>query len=142
MTVIVWDGTTLAADRMAASQSHVFSLTKLARVGSLLVGVAGRGDKVRQFQQWVGGDCDPAKYPKHDMADEYFVALVINGAGTIHRYESSPFPMIVEDGVHAIGVGRDFARAALHCGKSAREAVEIANLYSCDCGLGVDTLEL
>lgn len=140
MTVIVWDGTTLAADRLAVSQSHVFSITKIARIGGLLVGVAGTGSKIREFQDWLGSPRAPERYPRHDNEHHYFTAIVIGREGFIHRYESSPVPMVVEDPVHVIGVGRDFARAALHCGKTAKEAVEITNLYSADCGGGVDTL--
>lgn len=40
-----------------------------------------------------------------------------------------------------MGSGRDFAIAAMHCGKTAREAVEIASLYENGCGNGVDVLE-
>lgn len=141
MTVIAWDGRTLAADKMACSQSHVFTITKIAVVGGLLVGVAGCAHKIREFQDWINSDRAPEKYPKAIGDNEYFTALVISRGGLVHRYEGgSHVPMIVEDREHAIGVGRDFARAAMYLGKSAKEAVEITCLFCADCGLGVDTL--
>ena len=46
----------------------------------------------------------------------------------------------VEDQFAAWGSGRDFALTAMHLGKSAREAVEIACLFENGCGNGVDVL--
>jgi ATP-dependent protease HslVU (ClpYQ) peptidase subunit len=47
-----------------------------------------------------------------------------------------------EDKKTATGSGRDYALAAMHCGKTAREAVEIACLFETGCGNGVDELEV
>lgn len=43
--------------------------------------------------------------------------------------------MRVDSAFHAVGSGRDFAIAAMHYGKSAREAVELACLYDVSTGL-------
>lgn len=42
--------------------------------------------------------------------------------------------------MHAIGTGRDYARAAMHLGRNAVEAVQVAILFDENCGNGVDTL--
>lgn len=140
MTIIAWDGTTLAADKRAIAQSHCWTITKIARVGEFLVGVSGRGEKIREFQQWIERGRVPEQYPKRNSEEEWFCGLVIGRDGVIEHYEASPLPMIVEDPTHAIGTARDFARAAMHLGKTAREAVELACLFSADCGNGVDSI--
>lgn len=79
MTVIAWDGKTLAADKRVGYGNMHRTTTKIRRVGDALVGCSGSGS---------------------------------------------------------------LAVAAMHLGKSAREAVEIACLYDMNCGNGIDTLEL
>jgi hypothetical protein len=139
MTVVCWDGRTLAADKRAVVGGHTFTMTKIARVGDCLVGVAGRGDKIAEFQHWIADGRKREAYPaRTDQA--WFTALVILPGGVIERFEDQPLPIIVEDVTHAIGTGRDYARVAMHLGKCAREAVEIACLFDENCGNGVDTL--
>jgi hypothetical protein len=139
MTVIVWDGKTLAADKRAIC-SFVYSVTKIGRVGDCLVGVSGRGDKIAEFRRWISEGRQEAAFPKRDSDDTFFTGLVIHRDGRIERYEGSPVPILVEDHVHAIGSGCEFARAALHLGCDAVKAVEVASLFSADCGNGVDML--
>jgi len=141
VTVIAWDGTTLAADKRAVGH-HVDTITKIARVGEVLVGISGRGDKIREFQHWIADGGQAAAYPKRDNDANYWTALVIRPDGTIERYEESPVPIIVEGGSHAIGSGALAAAAAMLCGKSATEAVSIACQLEEGCGNGTDSLVL
>jgi hypothetical protein len=141
MTVIAFDGRTLAADKRATVSGHTYTISKIARVGDCLVGVAGRGDKIREFQQWIANGRERDEYPKR--SDEaWFTGLVVRPDGVIERFEDQSIPILVEDRTHAIGTGRDYARVAMHLGKTAREAVEIACLFDENCGNGIDTLEL
>lgn len=142
MTVIVWDGVTLAADRRAVAGLGIYTISKIARCGDRLVGVSGRGDKIREFQQWVRDGRKLDAYPEREGDDCHFTAIAIAPDGTIERYEDSPHPIVVEDATHAIGSGGILARVALHLGKSAAEAVEIAGLFDEQCGSGIDVLSL
>jgi hypothetical protein len=154
MTVIAWDGTRLAADRRAVCGHGVYSVTKIARIGGCLVGVAGRGDRIREFQSWMRDGAQRELYPKRDKDDQscYFTAIVIRLGEPrrgrlgderdiiIERYEDSPLPIIVEEGQHAIGAGGLIARAAMLCGKTAHEACAIACQLEETCGNGVQSL--
>lgn len=150
MTVIAWDGRTLAADRRAVCGHGVYSVTKISRVGECLVGVAGRGDRIREFQSWMRDGARREDYPKREKDESsYFTAIVIRlGAPfpdggrpiAIERYEDSPLPIIVEEQQHAIGAGGLIARAAMMCGKDAHEACFIACQLEETCGNGIQRL--
>jgi hypothetical protein len=139
VTVIAWDGKTLAADKRAIC-SYSYSVTKIARVGDCLVGVSGRGDKIAEFRRWLSEGRQEASFPKRDSDDTFFTGLVIYRDGRIERFEGSHVPILVEESVHCLGSGCEFARAALHLGCDAVKAVEVASLFVADCGNGIDTL--
>ena len=58
-----------------------------------------------------------------------FTALLIGVNGHLSRLEDKLVPFPITSAFHAAGSGRDFAMAAMHMGKTAREAVELACLY-------------
>jgi len=60
---------------------------------------------------------------------ENYAGIVIGADGSIWRYEDKLVPLHVSGPFHATGSGRDYAMAAMHMGKSAREAVELACVY-------------
>jgi ATP-dependent protease HslVU (ClpYQ) peptidase subunit len=82
-------------------------------------------------------------FPKEQRdKDDWAPLLVIRENGKIHKYERTPYPLKYQDKQFAIGSGRDFALAAMACGKTASEAVEVASMFDSNCGNGVDTLRL
>lgn len=141
MTVIAWDGLTLAADRRCSFGSYIGSMTKIRRINADLVGVSGTAAKAAEFFEWYRLGADPATYPTRGEAD-YFNGLVIVLGPQIRRYEVVGVPFVVEMDKHAIGSGRDFAVMAMHLGKTAAEAVELASVFDEQCGNGVDLLHL
>ena len=64
MTIIAWDGKTLAADKAASNCGYLRTVTKIYRVPSGLVGFAGDGSRAFALLQWFRDGCDPAKYPR------------------------------------------------------------------------------
>jgi 20S proteasome alpha/beta subunit len=142
MTVIAWDGKTLAADRRACYGDMICTVRKIHRVGDLLVGGGGDMSLILLMVEWVRGGREPDKFPKsQESKDDWQPLLVIEADGTPSLYERSPYPIRFEHGHVAIGSGREFARAAMHLGKSAYEAVQVAIDLSPGCGNGIDTLE-
>ena len=143
MTVIAWDGTTLAADRRACMGSLVATTTKIFRVRGCLVGYSGDACFGEEVLAWFRAGEDPATFPACQRdKDDYAVLLVIRPNGKVQRYERTPHPVSFDSRCHATGSGRDFAMAAMHLGLSAAEAVEVASKLACDCGDGFDTLRL
>jgi 20S proteasome alpha/beta subunit len=143
MTTICWDGTTLAADKRATNGGLIFTVTKIFRVRGCLVSAAGDFDRIMESIAWFADGADPAKLPPHHRSnDDYVGLLVIWPNGLIEKYERGPVPYKIESPFFAVGSGRDFAMAAMHLGKTAVEAVEVAMALDAGTGNGIDTLTL
>jgi ATP-dependent protease HslVU (ClpYQ) peptidase subunit len=143
MTVIAWDGATLAADKQSTAQNLKRTVTKIHRIRGELFATTGAGAHCCAMLEWFEGDRDPAKWPRQTDDDNYGNVIQVTRNGVFQWYGNGlPVPEPLEDKFMAFGCGRDFAIAAMHLGKSAREAVEIACVYDINCGNGVDVLTL
>ena len=141
MTVVAWDGTTLAADKMTSFGGLHGTTTKVYRIRDMLVSGCGMTALIQEMVQWVENGCIPEQFPPQQRDPKECVSLlVVRKGGLVHQYESTPYPLVLHNRQWAIGSGRDFAMAAMYLGKTAREAVEIASVLCNDCGNGVDEL--
>ena len=153
MTVIAWDGETLAADRQLSHNGTKFETTKIIKYANHLIGVAGDSAPARAFINWYTlqnsvnpytlQTSDHAGYPLN-LEKNTFTAIVIKPNKLVFMYVSDGvYPIDISDTKFiAIGSGRDSALGALHMGASARRSVEIACLLDDGCGMGIDELTL
>ncbi|MBS4017521.1 MAG: hypothetical protein KGZ68_04715 [Dechloromonas sp.] len=143
MTCIAWDGKTLAADRQATGANTRMATTKIAKVqtedGPVLIGVAGRAFDMQAFVHWAQTGFDLNTWPKA-LEESESEALVVLPSGKTLTYEDSPYPIVFHEQKRAIGSGIHFALAAMHLGKNARQAVQVACDLDVGCGMGIDTL--
>jgi hypothetical protein len=139
MTVIAWDGRTLAADKRGTNCGWVFPVTKIHSANGCLVGISGNLARGLERLAWFASNATIADYPRQDDGDSGYL-FVVRPDRTIAQYEQTGHPIIMECPTAAAGSARDFALAAMACGKTAREAVEVACALSSACGNGVDTL--
>lgn len=139
MSVVVWDGKTLAADRQATNGNLARTMRKIERHGDILLAFTGVQTSGQAIINWVLGGCNMDAFPK-DWVHENSTVLVINRNGTVMKFEDAPFPIKCEGKFFAEGSGRDFALAAMHMGADAVKAVEVACVYDVYCGGGIDTL--
>lgn len=143
MTVIAWDGQTLAADKRASVGNVVRTCTKIFRHNGELFGYAGMAAFGEQLLTWYKNGADPKDYPPSQRdKDDYAELLVIKADGIIQKFERTPYPISYQDKTFAIGSGRDFALAAMALGCNATAAVELTCTLDTGCGSGVDTLTL
>lgn len=143
MTVIVWDGKTLAADKRCCYGGMICTVTKIFRVGDLLVGGSGDFPHVLAMVDWVRRGRNVSDFPAEQRhKDDWQAILVVEPGGKALMYERTPHPVSYEQPFMVIGSGREYARAALHMGATAAEAVAVASALDCNCGNGVDVLEL
>lgn len=144
MTIIVWDGTSLAADKQVTTGGLKRKTTKIFKIDGHLVGVSGDFDYAQTMLTWFKGGAKPEDFPDHQKHDEKWVGiLVVTPDKRVLKYERSPYPMdFTEGGVACIGSGRDFAYGALYMGATAYRAVEAACQYETGCGMGIDVLTL
>lgn len=142
MTVIVWDGTTLAADRFCTDGYFKHPTTKIYKLPSGdLLGIAGSVSRAMALLDWAYKGFEPDKYPELADKENYAELLRIKTDGTILNYESE-WPMLLECKSYAIGSGSDFAHAALYMGADAIHAVHVASELCSSCGMGVDSMRL
>jgi ATP-dependent protease HslVU (ClpYQ) peptidase subunit len=142
MTVIAWDGHTLAADKLAGSVGLRRTVTKIRAIRGHLVAFSGNAGRGMEVVAWWEAGAYPAEYPKFQEADDFVDLLVITPVGKILKYERSAHPVHFEDATFAMGSGRDYAMATMFLGFGAVRAVEVASEHDMDCGGGLDVLML
>lgn len=143
MTVIAWDGKTLAADKRMGFGVEFATVTKIVRIRGCLVGWAGGSALGRAMVEWFRNGCNVDSYPAAQRAsDTVGVLLVVQHGGLVQHYATEPYPCVIENEYYAVGSGSQFASAAMHLGLDARRAVEVACALDMNCGNGIDTLEL
>jgi ATP-dependent protease HslVU (ClpYQ) peptidase subunit len=143
MTVIAWDGTTLAADKRAVANNMRFNVTKIKKIRGHLVFSAGDFDSANMLFKWFEDGAKPDSYPTcQNDKDRWVVLIVITPDKQILRYEKEPVSYVIEEPFAAVGSGRDYAMAAMAMGANAIEAVKIACQFDIYCGDGIDTLTL
>lgn len=142
MTVIAWDGKTLAADKRGTVAGMAYTVTKIHRLPDGLVAFSGGGAHAAELLNWFFGVRNPDTYPRCED-DGGAGSVMINLDGTVFMYSAAnPFPERIESPFFARGAGRDYAMAAMHLGCDARKAVEVACVFDIGCGNGIDTLKL
>lgn len=143
MTIICWDGFTLAADKRALCQGFTgATVTKIHRWSGGLCAFAGEFDIGMAMVQWLRAGAKPEEFPKRQADENAALFMVINLDGSVIRYERAPVPLVFENEYQAMGSGRDYALAAMHLGHDARRAVEVACALDSGCGNGIDALTL
>ena len=142
MSIIAWDGQRLAADKRASIGSLIRTTTKVFRLPVTLAGYEGDADAGEEILAWFKAGHDPKTFPASQRSkDTWAGLLIIWPDGVLWKYEHTPYPIPFPPQQFAIGSGRDFALAAMHLGKTAAEAVEIACHFDSGCGNGVDVLQ-
>jgi len=148
MSVLVWDGKTLAADRQGTDGGMVRTITKARRITKgkfkgYLMGAVGATATANVMMDWFEVGADPRTFPYEYMKNDELAAslLVITQKKEIWKFDHLPAPIIIEDDHYSIGSGRDFAFGALSMGADAVQACEIACVHSTACGVGIDVLE-
>lgn len=147
MTVIAWDGETLEADKMVVDGGGIRrTTTKIFRKsspvgGDDLLAVTGSWDVCMELKAWWEAGGKVENFPAAAREDRGCL-VVISKHGGVRSYNAGPYPLRHETKKCAFGSGRDFAEAAMFCGKTAEEAVQVAIAFQADCGNGVDVLRL
>lgn len=139
MTVIAWDGKTLAADKRLDDVGRGWTSTKIVRTPSgALIGTSGPSGLGRWRRHWWIDGANPKDWPKGDGR-----LLVVLLGGVLNLFDDDVgYPIEIVDKHFAMGCGRDYALAAMYLGKTAAEAVAVASALDGYCGIGIDTLEL
>ena len=144
MTIIAWDGRSVAADTLCTFGGYrgPMRAQKIIRRGKFVYGLTGYSGWFDAWIKWHEDGADPAAVPPSGVAsDESGNLLVFEGdKGFIC---SAKMPYLQEIGApDAWGSAADFAIGAMHAGADAKQAVEIA-IACCPSVAGpVDVVEL
>lgn len=144
MTVIAWDGRSVAADTLATAGGYRDQKPsrKIVRRGDYAYGIVGYPAWFEAWIKWHERGADPAFIPSSGIsADDAGNFLVFKADAAFVC--SARMPYLAEVGApDAWGSGCDFAIGAMHAGADAREAVAIAIACSPSCGGSIDVIEL
>tara|TARA_R110000822_G_scaffold35007_10_gene98893 strand:- start:222 stop:689 length:468 start_codon:yes stop_codon:yes gene_type:complete len=149
MTIIVWNGEVLAADKMADNAGHKGVVTKIRRVNEgSLVAFTGDWDHAQAMFAWAQDGFEIAKHPECQKGADWVGMMRITPDGRCLKYERSPYPSdfteeVMAAGIYAMGSGRDYAIGAYGAGcLLSEQMVQITNKYCVGCGLGFDWAKL
>lgn len=147
MTVIAWDGKTLAADRMATLGDMQYRVKKLftryVDGETVAFAVSGYFAEGMAMIDWYYKGAT-GEFPK--CADDRKTYLYVARKGKkLEMYENTPVGIEYDEPFCAFGVGREIAMGAMEGMKRAGMqpnailAVEIANERCVSCGFGYDS---
>lgn len=139
MTVIAWDGHTIAADRMAVIGERRARVRKLTPLPDGVAAVCGDHHEGLLLVQWYLDGADPSKWPK--FQDEEYTTLVIARSSGVVVYGKLPVANVVRQ-KFAWGSGSEVAMGAMYMGATAVQAVRAAISVNVYCGLGVDSYDI
>lgn len=146
MTVIAWDGRTVAADSqgiVGCGHRSPLRSAKIVLHEGVIFGTTGRMGPMREA--WIGWylagarpDCVPPMGIGHDDAGNLVVfrdgrCFVFSALVPYACEEAAPF---------AFGSGADYAIGAMMAGANAAKAVQIAIACDVNCGGEIDAIEL
>lgn len=144
MSVVAWDGKTLAADRAASCAGLVFPSRKIWRLDcGTVVATTGAAEVGLALLRWFKEGRKRELWPAIQSDKEQWSRLIFaTPEGNCYWYEMLPEKQTVESDFDAWGAGRDFALGALAMGADARTAVRVASQFSDSCGHGVEAFDL
>lgn len=141
MSVIAWDGQTLAADRQLTCDGAVYHTTKVFNLGDRLIGYVGELAQCEELLEWYLAGAAPDTFPSWQREPDTKPSLaVFNSDNTILLYEGSHVPIRIENQRFAMGSGAQFALGVMHFNGTAIAAVRIASNLDPWSGGGIDAL--
>ncbi len=138
-TIAVKDGI-MAGDKQATSVSLKIKVTKIFRIRDEIIGVAGDYDAAMKFVKEYKRD-ENLLEEKDDTKADFEYLKIIKKDKKIYHGNGYGTPWVMEQTFASIGTGRKCAYAAMHCGKSSKEAVKISGVYDNNTGPIVQELK-
>jgi hypothetical protein len=140
VTVIAWDGKTLAGDKQRNSKGTAIPSTKIHEIekkghGRIIFGCSGDAFECDRYVRWAKG-LEPKPPTLSDIS-----ILSIDADRRIWVADHRLYWCQVNMPFWSIGCGADFALATLHLGHTAKRAIEVACELDNLCGMGIDELE-
>lgn len=137
MSIVAWDGKTVAADRQVTEGDIPHLCKKIMRIrGGDIVAFVGDMRHGLEMVSWYRSGGHVRTYPRAKKS-ESATLIVFTRAGNVYEFDGGPQRMPVADKFMAWGSGKGVALGAMTMGADSRRAVKIASRYNSSCGLGV-----
>ena len=142
MSVIAWDGKSLAVDKQGTCGDMRLTVKKARMLkNDVVLAWAGDQEQGLVLARWYMDGADISEWPEFQK-EEQWTQLIIADGNTICYYETEPEIQRVNDSFMAWGSGRELAMGALAMGANAEQAVNIAIKFNVHCGIGCDVFKL
>ena len=138
MTVIAWDGQTLAVDSMFTRGDLITYMDKLWMFegdgwNSFVAG-CGSSIGLSAVTRWYSEGCVISQFPYEESLSEDAALIVLTDDGQLLEYNGSPYAIERPTLPMAWGCGCDIAVGAMSQGANAIEAVKAACIHNAACG--------
>lgn len=122
----------VAADTQCTNGTRKMRTHKVHRIkGGALFAGAGTLTHILKVQRWAEGGFKPDDLPDFGEESPDFEVLIVFADGSARVLDEGMELLPFTDDYIALGTGSSYALAAMHCGKSPAEAVEVAAVYDC-----------
>lgn len=142
MTVIVWDGKILAADKQFSWGPVKHQTTKLYIANGIAFGASGDAPLCESLIVWFQNGASDKDLPTSKDETDEACLLVIKPEGAYFYFSGGATPIPIEDTPIVLGTGRQVALGAMHAGANAIEAVRATNAIHSSCGMGIDFIDM
>ena len=141
MTIIVYDGKTLAIDNAAVKDGIKTPIIKswTTMAGEVLTGI-GNAAQIALMRDWYTAGASPDAFPASQRDGNPWCDFIVCNSQGLKRYEKTPAAI---DHAHfpcAFGMGKDVALGAMAAGATAERAAQIVEHFVPDCGHGINTI--
>lgn len=136
MTVIAWDGKTLAGDKQSNFNGIRSRTRKVYKVSRGVFGCSGITSECQAYVRWAKNPVIPAP-----IFTDINILFIDNDLRVWLSDQSGQWSLLKQP-VSAIGSGSELAIGAMLAGATAKEAVRLACRTSIYCGMGIDVVRL
>lgn len=143
MTIIAYDGKSIAVDSLECNDPIKFTLNKYKLFSDGILHSLylwyGEYSLGLRLVDWHRSGADISKWPSRQYTDEWTGLIVVN-FNIDHRlidmveYEQEPYPEHIYSPIIAWGSGKELAMGAMAAGANAKRAAEIACELCPTCG--------
>lgn len=147
MTTILWGKKeqTIVADKQCMyGNGRVGTVTKLYRLGGLVLGYSGSTNEFNSFrEEFLRLECpsiDILSYKTKSIPKS--TVLIITNLGECYEMNNKTLPDLIEDNYHAIGTGKAYALGAVYAGATLEQAVKIAGKLDTYTGITLQKIKI
>lgn len=148
MTTVVWDGRSMAGERMyciggTPVKGPAPKIRRLTWKGvPAVMGASGVLEYGNALMDWLESGTPAGREPMLPSDDDDGANVLLATADMTYLFHNSLTPVAIGKIPWAAGSGANYALGAMAMGASARKAVEIACGLDVNSGMGIDVLRL